>query len=135
MRNDAPLLSKYSPGVLSLLPLYYIGWADSVLSPSEVNLIRDKVKELDFLTDDDKKLLLKWWNPASPPSHHLFKEWISILQKAAQELPQNKKRSLVDLGLEIAQKRRILAHNVQHGTGYQSLRAALHLCPHATALS
>ena len=49
-------------------------------------------------------MLLKWWNPASPPSHHLFKEWISILQKAAQELPQNTKRSLVELGLEIAQK-------------------------------
>ncbi len=104
MRKDSLSLSKYSPGVLSLLPLYYVGWADSILSPSEVKLIRNKVKELDFLTKEDKELLLKWWDPSTPPPHALFKEWISILQNAAQELPQNSKQSLVKLGLEMAQK-------------------------------
>ena len=104
MRNDASSLSKYSPGVLSLLPLYYVGWADSVLSPSEIKLIRNKVKGLDFLTKEDKELLLKWWNPSAPPSRALFKEWISILKNATQELSQNSKHSLVELGLEMAQK-------------------------------
>ncbi len=104
MRKGTPIFSKYSPGVLSLLPLFYVGWADSLLSPSEIKLIRKKVKELTFLTEKDKKLLLKWWDPSTPPSRRLFKEWISILKKNAQEMPQDSKQSLADLGLEMAQR-------------------------------
>ena len=48
MKNDAPSHSKYTPGVLSLLPLFYIGWADSVLSPSEIKLIRSQSKRTRF---------------------------------------------------------------------------------------
>ena len=105
MRNDSPSLSKYSPGVLSMLPLYYVGWADSVLSPSEVILIRNKVEDLNFFNSRRQRIAAKnGGNPASPPSHALFKEWISILQNAAQKLPQNSKHSLVQLGLEMAQR-------------------------------
>jgi acyl-CoA oxidase len=104
MRKDAPPLSIYTPGVLSLLPLFYIGWTDSLLSPSEVKFVRKKVEEFQFLTKEDKSTLLKWWDPASPPSHHLFKEWITILQKAVKEFPENSRQSFAELGLKMAQK-------------------------------
>ena len=49
----------YSPGVLSLLPLYYVGWADSILSPSEAQLIQDQIDRLELLDDTDRRLLKK----------------------------------------------------------------------------
>ncbi len=97
-------LPSYSPGVLSLLPLYYVGWADSLLSPAEVKLIRNKISKLSFLEADDKKLLLKWADPAHPPQHQLFRQWGAILRRAAAELPRTQKQSLVELGLEMARK-------------------------------
>ena len=36
----------YSPGVLSMLPLFYVGWSDSVLSPSEMKMIHQKIPRL-----------------------------------------------------------------------------------------
>ena len=45
----------FSPGVLSLLPLFYVGWSDSVLSPSEVKLIHKKINQLKLLKSWDLK--------------------------------------------------------------------------------
>jgi acyl-CoA oxidase len=103
--NSQPLdYPNYSPGVLSLLPLYYVGWADSILSPAEVKLIREKVNKLDFLTIADKRQLIEWTDPSNPPSSSLFKHWVNILKKQAASLPKDSKKSLVELGLEMAQK-------------------------------
>ena len=59
MSQQPPLFPAYSPGVMSILPLFYVGWADSVLSPSEVKLIKEKINDLHFLTTEDNKLTLK----------------------------------------------------------------------------
>lgn len=94
--------TKYSPGILSVLPLYYVTWSDSVLSPSEIKLIRNRIKELDFLTFGEKRLLAKWLDPAYPPSPEEFQEWINVIRKHSSELNQKEKLSLSELGLEIA---------------------------------
>lgn len=104
MSTQAPSLKQYSPGVLSLLPLYYVGWSDSVLSPSEVKLIAKKIEELPFLDQVDKKLLLQWSDPKSPPSPQLFKQWVGLIKQAASKLPPDKKWSLAALGIEMAKK-------------------------------
>ena len=95
---------SYSPGILSLLPLYYVGWADSILSPGEVKLIREKVNKLDFLTIADKRQLVQWTDPSNPPTPRLFKHWVSVLKEHAAKMPVGSKKSLVDLGLEMAKK-------------------------------
>ncbi len=99
LSSDNP---AYSSGILSLLPLYYVGWADSILSPDEVKLIRDKVNQLDFLTITDKRQLIKWTNPSNPPSPELFRHWISVLRKQAANMPKGLKKDLITLGLEMA---------------------------------
>ena len=91
-----------SPGVLSLLPLFYIGWSDSVLSPSEMAFIHKKVKELGFLTQAEKDYLIKYTDPRNPPSDAVFKEWLEILRYEAAKLPQGSKQTLAQLGLDIA---------------------------------
>lgn len=91
-----------SSGVLSLLPLFYIGWSDSVLSPSEMTLIHRKIAEMDFLTEADKAYLIKYTDPRNPPSDATFKEWLEILRHEAAKLPEGSRQTLAQLGLDIA---------------------------------
>ena len=94
---------NFSPGILSMLPLFYVGWSDSVLSPSEMKVIHKTLEDFPFLTDDDRKYLVKWTNPLHPPSDKIFKSWAREIRKYSQDIPYQKKHSLADLGLEIAQ--------------------------------
>jgi len=91
-----------SPGVLSLIPLFYVGWSDSVLSPTEMKIIHKKIDSYDFLTDSDKDLLIRWSDPLNPPTDKQFRMWGNAIRKASQNFSDDKKQSLVDLGLEMA---------------------------------
>ncbi len=102
-----PTKAPYSPGVMSMIPLYYVGWADSLLSPSERKLIQSKIDQLPFLSDSDKTLLLSWSNPAQPPSDKLFKQWVQLLKNAAAGMPEDTRISLAQLGIEMARKSEI----------------------------
>jgi acyl-CoA oxidase len=100
---SATTKSKYSPGILSLLPIFYVTWSDTVLSPSEIKIIRNRINNLSFLTFSDKRQLVKWLNPANPPSAEEFKEWISVIKKHASEIDLKEKVGLADMGLQLAQ--------------------------------
>ena len=104
MSTQPPKFPNYSPGILSLLPLYYVGWADSVLSPSEIKLIQKKISELDFLTDEDILTLKEWSDPKNPPSPHLFKHWVNLMRTTASDMPCDNCQTLADLGLEMAKR-------------------------------
>ncbi len=93
-----------SKDILSILPLIYVGWSDSVLSPSEMKIIGNKITSLKHLSQEDKDYLLEWINPLNPPTQREFKFWASELKRVAQDLDQDTKRSLVNLGIEIAKK-------------------------------
>ena len=96
---------SYAPAVQSLMPVIYAAWADRVLTPSEVRILRREADQLDFLTPDDKALLADWSNPMRPPSPYLFRYWEIELRRAAEEFRQESEDriSLVDLGLFMAE--------------------------------
>ncbi|MEM1219458.1 MAG: acyl-CoA dehydrogenase [Bacteroidota bacterium] len=102
MSTNPPSIGDYSPGILSLLPMIYVAWADQVLSPSEVRVLQHKVSQLASLTADDLELIQKWTNPQSPPSRELFQNWRIILSGYAAQLPTAQRISLAALGLEMA---------------------------------
>ncbi|HHH49498.1 MAG TPA: acyl-CoA oxidase, partial [Saprospiraceae bacterium] len=104
MATNPSKFPNYSPGVMSLLPLYYVGWADSVLSPSEVKLICKQIEAFPFLDKKDKMLLLEWSDPSHPPSRKLFRHWVNLIRKTAENLPIEKRKSLADLGIEMAKR-------------------------------
>jgi len=104
MSKQPPSFPIYSPGVMSLLPLFYVGWADSVLSPSEVKLIKKQINNLPFLTSEDKKMLKTWSNPTQPPSSEQFKHWVSLMKNTANNLPSGERHSLAQLGMEMAKR-------------------------------
>jgi acyl-CoA oxidase len=92
----------YSSGIQSLLPLFYIGWSDSVLSPSEMKAIRKLVDGMDFLSFAEKRQLVKWTDPSNPPSHETYKNWLMDIQEGTANFDIDKKLSLVQLGIELA---------------------------------
>lgn len=91
-----------SPGVLSFMPLFYVGWSDSVLSPTEMKLIHEKIRSFDFLTQDDKDYLIRWTDPKNPPKATEFRSWIQMIRSASHSLDLKDKHGLIELGLEMA---------------------------------
>lgn len=94
---------NYSPGVQSLIPLLYAAWADRVLTPAEIDVLKKKAAQATFLTDEDKEVLLQWADPKRPPSPQLFKYWEIELRRASASLPEDGHPSLAALGAAMAE--------------------------------
>ena len=60
-------LNNIDDGLLSLLPMLYVGWADGILTPSEVVRIRERLEEEDWMTASEKERLAEWLDPQNPP--------------------------------------------------------------------
>ncbi|SOE22634.1 Acyl-coenzyme A oxidase [Spirosomataceae bacterium TFI 002] len=95
---------KYSSGVLSVLPLFYVGWADSVLSPSEMQIIRKHIQKMDFLSPEDKILLISWTDQKKQPNEETYKSWLEEIRKYAEKQEGQTRKSLADLGLQLAKE-------------------------------
>ena len=102
-----------SPQLRTLLPLLYVAWADRRLSPAEVRLLRDRIDELDYLSDPDRRLLRRWTNPARPPGRELFQRWYVEIRNAASDISEDSPLTLAELGLEMARQ----AHAVRNEAG------------------
>jgi acyl-CoA oxidase len=98
----AIMKSAYSPGVISMLPLFYVGWRDSILSPSEMKMIHQRIQKMTHLTDEDKAYLIKHTDPQQPPPPELYKEWLQAIRLSASSLKHDMKTNLSILGAEMA---------------------------------
>ena len=103
--NFSPAINlSYSPGIQCLIPLFYVAWADRVLSPTEVQVLRQKASNLSFITAEDQQVINKWSDPKHPPSQHLRKYWeISLREFIASSSPKTPK-NLTELGIALAQQ-------------------------------
>ncbi len=100
--SSSTISHTFSPGVLSVLPIFYVAWSDSLLSPGEIEIIHRTLEELPFLTDGDKEYLIKYTNPKNIPSTEIFLSWLTAIKKGARKLQDDKKKDLINLGLELA---------------------------------
>ena len=91
-----------APGFLTLLPMLYVAWSDGVLTPSEIDTIRNKLQKQDWITDSEKTILAGWLNPASPPSAKQLQNWLKIIRESGKQASESSKQSLVNFGIEIA---------------------------------
>ena len=94
--------TSYSPGLMSVLPLFYIGWADGILSPGEANKIRSRIASLDFLSEEDKVMAQSWSIPSTPPSDETYQSWQKIILKYCKENKSKDLDTLIDLGISLA---------------------------------
>ena len=91
-----------SPGKLLFLPLLLIAWSDEILTPTEIELFEQRIREIDWLEEKDKKFVCSHLNPADPPSPRQMKKWLSILRESARTLPDHSRKDLTKLSLELA---------------------------------
>ncbi len=91
-----------SPNVITFLPMFYVAWADAVLTPSEIQLIRSKIDAQPWLAPDEKEYLLGWLHPDRTPDAREMQRWVDWIRSAAANIDQNQKRGLAQLGQEIA---------------------------------
>jgi len=78
-------------------------WSDAVLTPSELATIHSLIDRQDWLTSEEKAFLLEQVNPALPPSPDELKDWYAEIQKVTGTKPPDKKESLVDIGIKLAE--------------------------------
>lgn len=102
---------SFSAGVRSMIPLFYVAWADRILTPTEIQSLQKIATGFDFLSEEEKSTLMSWTSPTKPPSRHLFKYWEIELRRSTQLLKGQNKPSLVDLGLAMAQDALVVSKN------------------------
>src|SRR5436189_5179661 len=95
-------LVKANPSLNVFLPIFYMVWADAVLTPSEVKTIKDLIDSQRWLKPDERKLLYEQLNPSSPPSPDEFKTWLTEIRKAVDQVPASEHPALVDIGIGLA---------------------------------
>ncbi len=90
------------PGLLPFLPLIYVAWADGDLEPEELALIRGRVECAAGLAPEVRSGLARWLDPHAPPSASELQELLATIRGAGEGLTAEERRSLTDLGLELA---------------------------------
>jgi len=90
-----------SATLIPFLPLLYIAWADGVLSPSEIELLKTEFEKAG-IPDDIQSLLNRWLDPKNPPSVSELSYWKKFIIENIGELPESNKKSLFNLGYYLA---------------------------------
>lgn len=95
---------KENPHLYTFLPLLYVAWSDTLLTPGEMRTLRQFIQNQSWLNEADKSILFAQLDPAAPPSPDEFKHWFSEIQTVLVAADE-KKDSLIDLGLKLAARR------------------------------
>lgn len=95
---------KENPDLYVFLPVLYVAWSDTLLTPAEIKTIKDFIDSQTWLSERAKKLLLHQLNPAAPPSPNAFKSWLAEIQEVLDPLAPDRKDSLIDIGIKLVKK-------------------------------
>lgn len=87
-----------NPNLLVFLPIFYTVWSDAVLTPTELQSLRDVIDKQDWLTADERKFLYGQLNPSTPPTPDELKHWLEEIRKVQPDAGT----SLVDIGIRLA---------------------------------
>ncbi|HNP78357.1 MAG: acyl-CoA dehydrogenase [Cyclobacteriaceae bacterium] len=95
---------KANPSLYIFLPILYEVWADAVLTPREVKIVEDVIDGQHWISEAERKFLFEHLDPSHPPTPDEFKNWLSEIRNANERLGKTK-ASLIDLGIQLAQKK------------------------------
>ena len=99
---DDDLVADVSRGIASVLPFLYVAWADGLLTPSEIENVRERVSAQDWLAEADRAQVAAWLDPANPPDATTYFRWVRTIRQAAHHIPDAAQKSLADLGADLA---------------------------------
>jgi acyl-CoA oxidase len=89
-----------NPKLHIFLPLYYTLWADSILTPTEINEMEALIDRQEWLGVEEKAWLLEKLNPTRPPSPKDLK----AIRKEIRSLEIKELESLTSIGIALARK-------------------------------
>ena len=90
------------PQIRPFLPLLYVAWSDGGLSAAERLVIRQHLERQPWLRPAARLVLDRWLEPEHPPSATELARLREVLRAAAGTMAVDKRRSLVELGQELA---------------------------------
>ncbi|MFY0606970.1 MAG: acyl-CoA dehydrogenase family protein [Cyclobacteriaceae bacterium] len=90
------------PELLTFLPIFYMVWADAILTPSEIIKLQEIIARQDWITEDERAFLLSKLDPKHPPKPKELKEWLVKIRSVSMGLDRDMKKNLVDIGIELA---------------------------------
>jgi acyl-CoA oxidase len=82
--------------------MLYVAWADGDLSADEIGSICSTVTKALDTEAGCRELLGRWLDPAQPPAAQELQSLLVTIRRAARTLDADQKRSLSELGLELA---------------------------------
>ena len=82
-------LDQLEPSVLPFLPMIYVAWADSDLTPAEHESIYEKIKYQPWLDATSRQWLDRWLDPKAPPSASQLQTLLTSIQLLAREAPES----------------------------------------------
>lgn len=94
---------KNNPALYAFLPVFYMVWADAVLTPSEIQNIRDLIDKQNWLKPEERDLLLQNLDPKNPPSPDELKSWLHEIKVSSGKMEDEMKEGLVKMGMKLAQ--------------------------------
>jgi acyl-CoA oxidase len=108
--------------IVPFAPALYLAWADGRLSGEEIAAVRERAFRLGGIDPDPavRRELDAWLDPDRPPSAERLRALLDRVHEAAPRLRTQARRSLADLGEELAREQGQLDVEQQ-----QNLRAAL----------
>ena len=87
------------------LPLVYVAWSDGVLSHSDMEQIRQALRDAPELPDSAVRVLESWLQPDTPPPPHSLAQLKEGIRSVASRASADELRSLVTLGVAVARAR------------------------------
>ncbi len=87
-------LDQLEPSVLPFLPIIYVAWADSDLTPAELESIYEKIKSEPWLDAASQQWLDQWLDPEAPPSASQLQALLASIQRLAHEAHESASKSI-----------------------------------------
>lgn len=131
---------KNKPHLYAFLPLFYVAWADTLLTPSEVRNLTDFIRGQAWLPDADQEILLGQLDPSHPPAPDEFKRWLSEVRAVLDPVNPDTTQSLADIGLSLVklhggelsntmQEARNTLHRMEDTLGFINSESVFHFYP------
>src|SRR5690606_41890970 len=93
--------SGYPTGILHYIPFLYVIWADDLLSPSEISVVKRALEE-DLISQKERDQIETWLNTDKPPSSETIKEWKSLIDNSNVKLVESDAYPLTSFSQKLA---------------------------------
>ncbi|WP_420577711.1 acyl-CoA dehydrogenase [Ekhidna sp.] len=98
---QSPVLQA-NPALYSFLPMFYMAWADAVLTPGEVTSLQSIIEKQHTLKADERAFLLSFLDPKDPPTPNELKSWLKTIRESSDRISEKEKKSVVEIGIDLA---------------------------------